>query len=238
MNSEKLSTRLARVAYYLIEYANEPLRLADIGSDHAYLPCYLGLNNHLEFAIAGEVVDGPFQSAKTEVATRQLTDIISVRKGDGLAVVTPEDKLNAISICGMGGSLIRDILAKNETLLTPGILVVLQPNMASFQLRQWLNQNQFELLTETVVTDNQRQYEIIVVRKVEQAVAPLSREALQFGPYNLQQPTSAFFDKWQSELAVLQNVRQQLEKTVDATHEKAQAIREQIEAIEQVLSRK
>ncbi|MBF6978483.1 tRNA (adenine(22)-N(1))-methyltransferase TrmK [Aerococcaceae bacterium zg-BR22] len=236
MNSEKLSTRLHQVATYLIEYANEPLRLADIGSDHAYLPCYLGLNNHLEFAVAGEVVEGPFQSATNEVAARQLTDIIAVRKGDGLAVVTPEDHLNAISICGMGGSLIRDILAKGEDLLTPEMLVVLQPNMASFQLRQWLNLNQFEFLTETVVTDHQRQYEIIVARKVAEPVESLSLKALQFGPFNLQHPTTAFYEKWQGELAVLQQVRQQLEQTVDATHTKAQAVREQIELIEAVLN--
>ncbi len=80
LNTDKLSFRLATVAKYVPKGA----RLADIGSDHAYLPCYLAKNGKIHFAIAGEVAAGPYQSAEKNVLSEGLTEIISVRMGDGL----------------------------------------------------------------------------------------------------------------------------------------------------------
>ena len=63
MDGNKLSYRLQKVA----EYVPVDSRLADIGSDHAYLPAYLSLKGKINFGIAGEVVKGPFQNAQNEI---------------------------------------------------------------------------------------------------------------------------------------------------------------------------
>ncbi|MEH6955399.1 tRNA (adenine(22)-N(1))-methyltransferase, partial [Neobacillus drentensis] len=98
MNTDKLSARLAAVSKYVPKDA----RLADIGSDHAYLPCYLAKNEGLPFAIAGEVAMGPFQSAEKNVIAEGLAGVISVRLGDGLEVIG-QGEVDCITIAGMGG---------------------------------------------------------------------------------------------------------------------------------------
>ena len=55
-------------------------------------------------------MEGPYQSAKTQVSKSNLTDKIIVRLANGLDAIEPEDQIDVISICGMGGTLIRDIL--------------------------------------------------------------------------------------------------------------------------------
>ena len=75
MNSEKLSKRLEAVAKYIPTGD----RLADIGSDHAYLPCYMVQKELIPFAVAGEVVKGPYLSAKSHVEELKLSENIAVR---------------------------------------------------------------------------------------------------------------------------------------------------------------
>ncbi len=106
MNIEKLSKRLETV----VSYIKPNMKIADIGSDHAYLPCFAVKNGIASYAIAGEVVEGPYQSALNQVEAAQLTEKISVRKGNGLEVLRNEDQIDCIVIAGMGGSLITEIL--------------------------------------------------------------------------------------------------------------------------------
>src|ERR1700730_3423795 len=101
MNTEKLSNRLEAVVKHIPRGA----RLADIGSDHAYLPCNAVKRGIISFAIAGEVVEGPFKSAMKNVDAEGLTQQISVRLGNGLEVINAGD-VDCITICGMGGALI------------------------------------------------------------------------------------------------------------------------------------
>lgn len=72
MDAHKLSQRLIRVANYVPQGA----RLADIGSDHAYLPAYLALQKQISFAIAGEVVKGPYENARHEILQEGLQDLV------------------------------------------------------------------------------------------------------------------------------------------------------------------
>ena len=82
MNAQQLSLRLTRVASHVPNSAV----VADIGSDHAYLPCYLVSQGLAERAIAGEVVKGPFESAKKQVKQEQLEDKIEVRAGKNICI--------------------------------------------------------------------------------------------------------------------------------------------------------
>ena len=88
--------------------------LADIGSDHAYLPIYAIQNKICNSAIAGEVIKGPYKAALNNVAENNLGDSIEVRLGDGLAVINHDDEIDNITICGMGGPLIAKILKRRS----------------------------------------------------------------------------------------------------------------------------
>ena len=99
MDGNKLSYRLQKVA----EYVSADSRLADIGSDHAYLPAYLALKCKINFGIDGEVVKGPFQNAQNEIKKENLQEIVDVRLADGLAAVELSDEINVVTICGMAG---------------------------------------------------------------------------------------------------------------------------------------
>ena len=90
--------RLARVAAHVPTGA----RLADIGSDHGYLPVALLLRGSISAAVAGEVALTPFHAARRTVRDNGLEQQVSVRLADGLAAIEPGDAISAISLCGMG----------------------------------------------------------------------------------------------------------------------------------------
>ena len=106
MNAQKLSKRLEMVASFVPTGAI----VADIGSDHAYLPCYLVHKGIATRAVAGDVVQGPSDSAVRQVRTEGLSGKITVRLADGLAAVEEADAVTAVTIAGMGGPLIVSIL--------------------------------------------------------------------------------------------------------------------------------
>ncbi|MGQ0416319.1 tRNA (adenine(22)-N(1))-methyltransferase TrmK, partial [Bacillus sp. HC-TM] len=136
MNEVKLSKRLEEVVREIPVGST----VADIGSDHAYLPCYTIINNIATKAVAGEVVDGPFRSAQATVAESGLQDKVDVRKGNGLAVIAPGE-VDVITVAGMGGALIRDILESGKEKLEGVTRLILQPNIAAHHIREWFIEN-------------------------------------------------------------------------------------------------
>lgn len=153
--------RLERVAAHVPAGA----RLADIGSDHAYLPVALMRRGVIVAAVAGEVALTPFYSAERTVRENGLEQRITVRQANGLAAIEAEDGITAISLCGMGGETIRDILDSGKAHLSGRERLILQPNGGEQPLRQWLMDNGYRILAEEVLRENRFDYEIIVAER-------------------------------------------------------------------------
>lgn len=235
MNTDKLSFRLATVAKYVPKNA----RLADIGSDHAYLPCYLAKNAGIPFAIAGEVVAGPFQSAERNVLSEGLSEIISVRLGDGLDVIG-NDEVDCITIAGMGGALIASILERGKDKLTSVNRLVLQPNIGAISIRKWFFENNWELISEEIIEEDEKIYEILVAEKGEpcKPYPPQKiNQGLLLGPFLVQNQNQIFTKKWRLEKRNWQRIVSQLEGAAHTTEtiQKKQELLGKIKLVEEAL---
>lgn len=192
MDSINLSPRLSAVASFVPKGA----RMADIGSDHAYLPAHLLLQSKINFAVVGEVAKGPLENARHEIAKQRLTDVTVLRLADGLAAVTSADQIDTVTIAGMGGLLIRDILAAAKARGQVFETLILQPNTDEAVVRQWLIANAYQLTHERIVQEDKHFYEIIVAKPGKQTLSSLD---LTFGPFLRDEQSPVFKAKWQKE---------------------------------------
>ncbi|WP_156290711.1 tRNA (adenine(22)-N(1))-methyltransferase [Oceanobacillus salinisoli] len=228
-----LSTRLTAVASYI----NKGAHFADIGSDHAYLPCYVCLKDKTAKAIAGEVNEGPYNSARETVTSYQLTDVIDVRLGNGLEVIRPGDELNHVVIAGMGGSLIKSILEDGKDKLKHVKRIIAQPNVDARNVRKWLVENHYFLTNEEIVEENGHIYEIIVADYSERTSEKekISGKELLFGPILLKKKTKEFYKKWQHEFEKLQRIVLQMKHAKVQDIEKIKQFEQELVWMEEVL---
>ncbi|MBK5251497.1 MAG: SAM-dependent methyltransferase [Peptostreptococcaceae bacterium] len=155
----KLDPRLQAIA----EYVKKGESVADIGTDHGYIPIYLAENGISSKVFATDVNKGPLNNAKGIVKTQGFEEIIVLRLGNGLAPVIGE-KIDKIIIAGMGGLLIRDILISGEALISrENTKLILQPMVAQSELRTWLKGNGFRIISERLARDKKKFYEILLV---------------------------------------------------------------------------
>lgn len=231
VDEKHLSARLACVASLVPAGA----RVADIGSDHAYLPAALVLDGKIDFAIAGEVVKGPYENAVREIKDHQLEGQVIPRLADGLAAIEPADKVDTITIAGMGGSLIASILEKDKNKLTGIKRLVLQPNVGESQLREWLMNNHYQIMTEKIIEEDNHIYEIIVA---EPSVVPFrySKYELDFGPFLLENKGPVFRKKWQEYLQREAHVIDQMQKAQQPPVKKINEINQFLSQVKEAIA--
>jgi tRNA (adenine22-N1)-methyltransferase len=134
--------------------------LADIGSDHAYIPIYTVRNGWVKSAVATDVNSGPAEISRERIRNYELESRICVRQGNGLQVLN-SGEAEVIIIAGMGGILIRDILDKGAKVAESAKVLILQPMRDSEKVRAWLFEHGFEIIDEELVRDQGKIYEVI-----------------------------------------------------------------------------
>ncbi|MDU3326508.1 MAG: tRNA (adenine(22)-N(1))-methyltransferase TrmK [Streptococcus sp.] len=220
-----ISKRLELVASFVPQGAI----LLDVGSDHAYLPIDLVERGKIKSAIAGEVVEGPYQSAVKNVEAHGLKEKIQVRLANGLAAFEETDQVSVITIAGMGGRLIATILEEGLDKLVNVERLILQPNNREDDLRIWLQEHGFQIVAESILEEAGKFYEILVV---EAGQMKLSASDLRFGPFLSKEISPVFVQKWQKEATKLEFALSQIpEKNL----EERQVLAHKIQAIKEVL---
>lgn len=143
-------------------FVRENCTLADIGTDHAYLPIWLVKNGIINSALACDINEGPLNSGKADVDRFELSDKITLRLSDGLKNVN-ENEADDIVIAGMGGELITKILSECEWAKTKGKHFILQPMTKCEVLISWLCENGFEIIEQKACESDNKHYTVMLV---------------------------------------------------------------------------
>ncbi|EKK20185.1 Putative tRNA-m1A22 methylase [Fructilactobacillus florum 8D] len=229
MDAKHLSKRLQAVA----DVVEPATLLADIGSDHAYLPAFLVQTGRVQRAVAGELRSGPLHNAQTEIDRLQLQARMQARLGDGLTVLKSSDHCQTITIAGMGGALIADILQRGQSHLQDHPQLVLQPNIDEDLVRTWLAAHHYRIKQEQIIFDGGHYYEVIAASYTSFPVN-YDRKDLLFGPLLRRAHNEIFTKKWEKRIVKLDLIIDQL--AAGENQARVQAIRRRRREIQEVLS--
>ena len=136
--------------------------VADIGTDHALLPIHLVREGLAQKVIACDIAKGPLEVARANVTKFGLGEKIELRLANGLEGLAPNE-CNQITILGMGGETIADIIDAAHWVRDKNITLILQPMSCDDRLRQYLINNGFEIITEVAVNSQGRVYTVMKV---------------------------------------------------------------------------
>lgn len=161
----KLSKRLQKIADFV------PLEslVADIGTDHGYIPAYLINSGKCTRVIGTDISKGSLDKIIQYVKQLNYEDYIESRLGNGLEVIK-ENEVDTVIIAGMGGLLIRDILEKDVKVTNSISNFILQPMIAAKELREYLINNNYKIIDEELLYEEKKYYEIIYAIKGKSAV--------------------------------------------------------------------
>lgn len=152
----ELSKRLQTVANAVTPGS----RVADVGTDHGYVPIYLVERGLCPEAIAMDVNEGPLARAEEHIRAEGLSDRIQTRKSDGLAALAPEET-DAVVIAGMGGALMCRILQDATAFLEAGRELILQPQSEWFKVRRLLSASGYRIIQEWFLEEEGKYYVVI-----------------------------------------------------------------------------
>ncbi|MCM1286359.1 MAG: class I SAM-dependent methyltransferase [Acetobacter sp.] len=147
-----LSKRLAAVA----ELVKPGSAIADIGTDHGYIPVYLYKTGVIKSAVAADINKGPLSSCQKLIEQESLGSAVKTRLSDGLKSIS-SDEYDTIIIAGMGGELIADILSKKDV---RDKHIILNPMTHPEIARKYLYDNGFEIDNDVIVEDSKHHYSV------------------------------------------------------------------------------
>ena len=156
----KLSLRLITIK----NFVKENSIVADIGTDHGYIPGYLIENNISKKVIATDISKGSLDKAIEYIEKIGYKEYIDTRLGNGLEVLKPYE-VDTVIIAGMGGLLIKDIIERDLEITKTINNFIFQPMGAAEELRKYLYENNFKIIDEKIIKEDGKYYEIIYVSR-------------------------------------------------------------------------
>lgn len=243
MDSYRLSERLKKVAEW-IERGNV---VADIGTDHGYLPIYIVKQNISDKVIAMDVRKGPLNKAYENVQASGTDGCIDIRLSDGLARLN-KNEASTITICGMGGPLIQSILEKGKDKYNQNTQLIVSPQSEIREFRKFLYTNGFEIKRQTMLKEDRQFYLIIDCRKTahqntnscEWGNDVIFKEiSLRYGKSLLEERNKCLYDYLKKEQKIAENVYNTVSKLKtddNAVLHRINQLKFDMECIEQALT--
>ena len=208
-----MAIRLSKRLTALADLVTPGHRLADIGTDHGYIPIYLCQKHVIPSAVAMDIGKGPLQQATAHIGQCGLSDMIETRLSDGLAALQPGEA-DTILIAGMGGGLVQKILSEGAQVLTGREELILQPQSEITQVRQYLRQCGFQITEEEMILEDGKYYPMMKVIQQKKEVFQTDTVSEQmedaFGPILLKKRHPVLLEWLERELQTAQKVCEQL----------------------------
>lgn len=214
----QLSKRMKAVA----DLAGMGECLADVGTDHGYIPIYLLEEGRFQRGIAMDVHEGPLLRARENIQSHGLSDRISCRLGDGLERLG-KGEADTVVIAGMGGSLIIRILTEGAEVLKEVSRLVLQPQSEIAKVRDFLQEQGYQIEKEHMVLDEGKYYQ--AMRVGHGRMEKLLPEEAKYGSFLLKENDSCLKEYLNREE---QKFREILESLQDGGNEKTKKRMEEL----------
>ena len=178
--------------------------VADIGTDHAYIPIYLVEQGVCKKAIAMDVNPGPLERAREHILVSGLSEQIVTRLSDGLAKLS-ENEADTYVIAGMGGPLMVSILARRMDLLQKGKTLVLQPQSEIGEVREFLIHNHYKIIQEEMFYDMEKTYVAMKAIKSKESITYTKTQYI-FGKLLLENLNPVLFEYLQKQKEVYEKL--------------------------------
>ena len=217
-----LSKRLKTVANLLTPCE----KVADVGTDHGYVPIYLVQENICKFAYAMDVNEGPLAIAKSNIKEAGLEDQIETILSDGFDSFG-DRKADAIIIAGMGGDLIVDILSRARAYSLNEM--ILSPHKRADLVRKFLSNSGYKISDEKMVEDAGKYYPIIKANKGE---GYCNQVQLEFGPVLLKNKDETLKEYLDIEYQKFSRIKNGLEKEDKELDKKLELIKKGLNCFE------
>ena len=225
----QLSERLSSVAS-MVTAGN---CLADVGTDHGYVPIYLYERNIIPHAIAMDVNKGPLERAALHIAESGMKDAIETRLSDGLTALKIGEA-DSIVIAGMGGPLMIRILSAYPEVTDSAKELILQPQSEIAEVRIWLYEQGYEIIEEHMVYEDGKYYPMFKAVKNSEA-RKLSFLEYKFGNLEVLAEKDVLKEFVLRELSNKRSILQKLsEEATEKSRERAEEIKKMIEELEEM----
>ena len=229
----ELSKRLMKIA----SYVNYCEAIADIGTDHGYIPIYLVKNNKCNSAIASDINKGPIEKASTNIRFEGLSEKIKCLLGGGLKPLKVGE-VNGVIIAGMGGNLIRDIILEDIEKVKLYDFLILQPAQNPEVLREFLYNNNFEILNEDLILDDGKFYELFKVKYNENAKKINIKDEISYeiSSILLENNNSLVNDYIKSKIKKYENIITYIKDDTSLAKKKKDILNEKIDKLKEMIS--
>ena len=221
MEQIKINDRLLTA----IPFVRQDKRFADIGTDHAYLPIYLVDKGIISSAVAADINQGPLDKAQENILKYGFNDSISTVLCDGLTKIEP-DSVDDIAIFGMGGELIVKIIDEASWVKDSDKRLILQPMTHPEKLREYLTNNGFFIIGETLSFDRGKIYQTICAQ-YDGIVREFDAFTYAFGEYILK-------DKNNLLLELMDMTKKKLERKISGKKEGGEDITYEVDLLEDI----